>query len=377
MLNADLTAYAGLFILGIIVVCTVLYYLNYKIDGSNSVGVVVLLSFWGLFLSLGIVHIADFPDATPATVLTISICTIIFPLIYSISKLRGWVTQQKEEGSESNIHLLHKIKKWSLTGVGIVAVIVLLVLGNNFRTTKAEMKTASELATFGFEQFLSQDFDAYMHDLREASGLSDLTAKVDMLYDFETDYDSDEKELVLTINIKQLISEEIDCYFTTDYNKENGICLAALMDAMRHKFAQSYAYESENMGSVSVKIRRPKYEFSVTTSAGRVYEYSYGYVDTRTVEIDGDWVYHKEENPYENIWSTGDVVAKVPYDGMNASQISQTELGPPDKIEKCRDYYALRPERRSVTYRWYDDNGKLKFYAHAIAGEITSVTDYR
>lgn len=45
MLNADLTAYAGLFILGIIVVCTVLYYLNYKIDGSNSVGVVVLLSF--------------------------------------------------------------------------------------------------------------------------------------------------------------------------------------------------------------------------------------------------------------------------------------------------------------------------------------------
>ena len=98
MLNADLTAYAGLFILGIIVVCTVLYYLNYKIDGSNSVGVVVLLSFWGLFLSLGIVHIADFPDATPATVLTISICTIIFPLIYSISKLRGWVTQQKEEG---------------------------------------------------------------------------------------------------------------------------------------------------------------------------------------------------------------------------------------------------------------------------------------
>ena len=377
MLNTDLTAYAGLFILGIIIVCAVLYYLNYKIDGSNSAGVVVLLAFFGLLLSLGIVHIADFPDATPATVLTISICTIIFPLLYSISEIRGWIAQQKEEGEESNMRLLYEIKKRSLIGVAIVAAIILFVSVNNFRATKAEMNTASELATFGWEQFLSRDFDVYMLDLRKASGLSDLTAEIDMLYDFETDYDQDEKKLALTISIKELISEEIDAYFTTDYNKGNGIRLAALMDAMRHKFAQSYTYELENIGSVSVKIRRPEYEFSVTTPEGRVYEYSYGYVDTRTVEIDGDWVYHKEENPYENIWSTGAVVAKAPYDGMDASQISQTELGPPDKIEKCRDYYALRPERRSVTYRWYDDNGKLMFYAHAIAGEVTSVTDYR
>ena len=377
MLNTDLTAYAGLFILGIIIVCTFLYYLNYKIDGNNSAGVVVLLAFFGLLLSLGIVHIADFPDATPATVLTISVCTITFPLLYSISEIRGWIAQQKGKGSESNIHLLHKIKKWSLTGVGIVTAIVLLVLGINVQATKSEMNTANELATFGWEQFLSRDFDAYMCDLREASGLSDLTAEIDMLYDFKTDYDQDEKKLALTINIKELISEEIDIYFTTDYNKRKGILLASLMDAMRYKFAQSYTYELENIGSVSVKIHRPEYEFSVTTPAGRVYEYSYGYVDTRTVAIDEDWVYHKEENPYENIWNTGGVVAKAPYDGMNASQISQTDIGPPDEIEKCRDYYALRPERRSVTYRWYDDNGKLEFYAYALAGEIISVTDYR
>lgn len=374
MLDTDLTAYAGLFILGLIGICAALYYLNYKIKDRNSAMAVVGLSILGCFLSFVIIHIADFPDATPATVLTISICTIIFPLLYSFSMLRRWIAQKKEEGTESNMRQLHKIKKWSITGVAIIVVIVLLLVGNHFR----EMNNANKLAEFGLEQFLSCDYDAYVRDLREASGLSDLTAEIDVRYDFKKNYDKEKKKLAITIRIKQLVSEEIDGYFTTDNNKGRGIRLASLMDAMRHQFARSYTYELDKVGSVSVRIQRPEYEFSVTTPKGRVYKYSYGYVNSRTVEIDGDWVYYKDVNPYEDIWDTSDaVVAKVPYEGMSASRISDTALGPPDEIEKCWNYYSLRPERRSVTYRWYNDKGQFEYYAYAIAGEVISVTDYR
>lgn len=67
----------------------------------------------------------------------------------------------------------------------------------------------------------------------------------------------------------------------------------------------------------------------------------------------------------------------VPYYGMEESRISFTGLGSYNKKELCLDYYALRPERRSVTYYWYDNSGKTMFKARAYAGKVISTADFR
>lgn len=71
MSNIDLSDYAGLFIFGLISACALLSYMNYKIDGSGSAGVTALLSVVGMWISFGIVKLADFDDATPETVLNL------------------------------------------------------------------------------------------------------------------------------------------------------------------------------------------------------------------------------------------------------------------------------------------------------------------
>ena len=93
---------------------------------------------------------------------------------------------------------------------------------------------------------------------------------------------------------------------------------------------------------------------------------------TTSVYMNGENVYEYKREPSYSITS-----ADAPYVGMDADFIGKTKLGSPDKTERCLDYYALKPERRSITYKWYDSNGKMIYYAFAINGKVTSVTDYR
>lgn len=95
-----------------------------------------------------------------------------------------------------------------------------------------------------------------------------------------------------------------------------------------------------------------------------------------TYEVFTSSVYKNGKRVYEYT-SSSITSADAPYVGMDASSIGKTKLGSPDKTELCRDYHALKPERRSVTYKWYDSNGKMIYYAFAINGKVTSVTDYR
>lgn len=71
------------------------------------------------------------------------------------------------------------------------------------------------------------------------------------------------------------------------------------------------------------------------------------------------------------------IVADVPYVGMKADYINNTNLGEPDKRVLCKDYNALRPERRSISYYWYDSSGKTIFYAYVYYDKVIDVTDYR
>lgn len=93
---------------------------------------------------------------------------------------------------------------------------------------------------------------------------------------------------------------------------------------------------------------------------------------TTSVFLNGEKVYEYKREPGYSVTS-----ADAPYIGMDIEFIGSTKLGRPDKTELCRDYYALRPERRTITYKWYDSKGKMIYYAFAINGKITSVTDYR
>ena len=52
-----------------------------------------------------------------------------------------------------------------------------------------------------------------------------------------------------------------------------------------------------------------------------------------------------------------------PYEGMSEDSINSTDLGPADDVEKCTDFSALREERRTKTYRWYNTNGRTKAIA--------------
>ena len=104
MSNIDLSDYAGLFIFGLISACALLSYMNYKINGSGSAGATVLLSIIGMWISLGIVKLAAFDDATPETVITISVVTLILPLIYSLVEIRGWVSKRKTQAIKRKIH---------------------------------------------------------------------------------------------------------------------------------------------------------------------------------------------------------------------------------------------------------------------------------
>lgn len=104
MSSIDLSDYAGLFIFGLISACALLSYMNYKIDGGGSAGATALLSIVGMWISLGIVKLADFDDATPETVITISVVTIILPLIYSLAEIRSWASKRKTQAIKSRIH---------------------------------------------------------------------------------------------------------------------------------------------------------------------------------------------------------------------------------------------------------------------------------
>ena len=87
-------------------------------------------------------------------------------------------------------------------------------------------------------------------------------------------------------------------------------------------------------------------------------------------------VYKNGKRVYEYT-SSSVTSADAPYIGMNSSSIGKTKLGKPDETKLCRDYHALKPDHRSVTYRWYDTKGKMIYYAYALNGKVISVTDYR
>lgn len=77
--------------------CAALAYFNYKVEGGSGAGITAMLAVIGGWLSIGIVNMADFDDATPETVVIISVGVLLLPLLYSATEFREWKARQKEQ----------------------------------------------------------------------------------------------------------------------------------------------------------------------------------------------------------------------------------------------------------------------------------------
>ena len=93
----DLSSFAGIFILFILGGGILLGYSGYKMQGSAGAGASALLAILGLWVSLGIIKLCDFDDATPETVFTIMFFTLSPPSIYNISLFSKWKINKKNE----------------------------------------------------------------------------------------------------------------------------------------------------------------------------------------------------------------------------------------------------------------------------------------
>lgn len=57
---------------------------------------------------------------------------------------------------------------------------------------------------------------------------------------------------------------------------------------------------------------------------------------------------------------TSSHISGNPYEGMSEERINSTDLGTADEVVNCRDFSALRADRRYKTYNWYDSSGRKK-----------------
>lgn len=159
-------------------------------------------------------------------------------------------------------------------------------------------ETAAELAAYGEEQFLQNDFEEYVGNLRN-SGLDDLTLECKFSYSYDGSYDKETNTLRLRCSLENFVSSTIDNYFTTDFNGSEGLKLARLMDRLKSAYEyKQYTYTLDGVGTVIVRIDRPDYEIVVNTPAGRAYEFEYGYIDSVCMTIDEDWVYSADNEEF-------------------------------------------------------------------------------
>lgn len=97
MSNVDLSDYAGLLIFGIFTINILLAVAGYKINGKESAITSGVLAVIGMWIGLGIVNLMDFDDATPETVITIGISSVLLSSIYILCVISNWLKKRKLE----------------------------------------------------------------------------------------------------------------------------------------------------------------------------------------------------------------------------------------------------------------------------------------
>lgn len=103
MPNADLTNYAGLIILCIIIAVALLSCLGHRLYPNIGAAVSIVSAIVGCFVSMGIVNVAGFEDASLESVLTISIGTFLLPVLYNIIVLINWYKGKRKDRLQKKI----------------------------------------------------------------------------------------------------------------------------------------------------------------------------------------------------------------------------------------------------------------------------------
>ncbi len=170
-----------------------------------------------------------------------------------------------------------------------VIAIVLLIVSVCLLCGCNEKAKAEKLSAFAKEQFMQNDYNSYITRLRKSTGLEDLEATP--IVDFyDTDYKKDTKTLNARCRLK-FYSDEIDKYFTTEYNTASSKKLFTVLMSLRKAYDDpaQYTYSSDS-GTVNLKVVNSTSKVTVTTSQGREYEFSY-YGSYDDVKIDSEYVY--------------------------------------------------------------------------------------
>lgn len=104
----DLSNFAGIYILCIIGGGGLLALGGYKMQGASGAGCSVLLSVVGMWISLIIVELNAFDDASIETVSTILLCSPILSIIYNLSLFPKWKINKKNEIIREKIQCFEK-----------------------------------------------------------------------------------------------------------------------------------------------------------------------------------------------------------------------------------------------------------------------------
>lgn len=189
---------------------------------------------------------------------------------------------------------------------------------------------AENLALYAEEQFMANDYEEYIKNLREKSGLSDLGIELHVVYSFEYDYDKDNKELFAEGHLT-FTSDEIDNYYTEGRKNEELKDLARVLNKLKSAYYENPRYKYTNdKGTVILEVSNGVSDkFTVTTSSGREYEFSY-YVNYDDIEVDGELVYMEKarDDDYSSSTSnsyTGAYDAKLKYSGTDGVLICVSE----------------------------------------------------
>lgn len=189
---------------------------------------------------------------------------------------------------------------------------------------------AEDLVAYAEEQFMANDYETYINNLREKTGLSDLDIELHVGYDYEYDYDKDNKELLARGHLS-FISDEIDNYYTPGSKEAELNELATVLNKIKDIYYENPRYKYTNdKGTVILEISNGVSDvFWVKTSSGREYEFSY-YVNYDEIEVDGELVYMEKARDDEyapsipNTYS-GAYDAKLKYSGTDGVLICTSE----------------------------------------------------
>lgn len=189
---------------------------------------------------------------------------------------------------ENKVVMTKAVKKKLMISLGAAGIIIfcllIIICACNSREKNAEAveKAKSEAV----EIFNDSQKQKYLDTLRTDTGLTDL----EMDYQLNHEYDRNTKELIVTCEVKKFTSNEIDEYYTDQFNDEKAKHLNYIFNRMKqvkNKSTEKYAGDSE----IPIYFR-----LSIQNDEIKSSEHTYTLSSTECVFIDDKIVFQEEDS---------------------------------------------------------------------------------